>query len=581
MDWRPDQCSGQHVEVPAATPEVPPHLAAVWRQADDLRAHGDVPAAIAALEPAAEVASMAYGTDSPAALITLHRLAVLYRLEGDLAAARRVLDEAQAGGELRFGDDDPLMLAIAGELGAVAEELGNRHEARRNWGKVAQYGPDRLGPDHPQVRAAVAYLRDDPAGPVYVPPERPALTGSTSQLPIVAPEPDVPPLAQRPPIPPPPAGSGGHPTPGFPALPAHPAPLPPISPPPFSPPPFSPPAQPGRLHQPDPTRRPDSPGEPDSTRQLGSAGEAGSAGQAGYAFPAGRNQAPSHQAGHDGDPTYPPGLANLAGHSHSGHSHPGQSQPGPSQPGQSHPGQSHPGQGQPGQGHPGQNQPGNTNRVGYANQPPLGGRANRPPGGHANLSPPGGYANQAAPGGYAAQPVEQGVWRVTNPQAGHEPSGEVHAAPRRRRGALLTVLIVLLVAGGLGAGGALWLRRGAGSPGVGPSATASADPGTVTGPAHKPPADVKLRDSGDHATLTWTDPTGGTVPFLISVGRSGQHQLPYATVAAGTTSYPINGLNVNYDYCFVVIAVYSANDLVTSELVCTRRHLSPSATPGG
>jgi Tetratricopeptide repeat len=443
--------------VPAPASDVPPHLASVWRHADELRSQGDVPGAIAVLEPAAEVATMAYGSESPAALITLHRLAVLYRLHGDLASARRVLDEAQAGGELRFGDDDPLMLQIAGELGAVAEELGNRHEARRNWGKVAEFGPDRLGPDHPQVRAALAYLQDDPAGPVYVPPERPALTENTfSQLPVVTPtspaQPPVPPMAPPPQVTPPAVGGGGHPAPGFPTPHLDPFAAPPVS--------SAPPALPAFPPLP-PTPNPP-------------------------------QVAPPHSA--------PPHVAPQVGHFHS------------------------------------------------------------------------------------AQQVEEGVWRVARQEAPHSPSsgGRGDAGePRRRNGGLIvltTILVVLLVAA-VAVAVNLYRHR-ADTPTASPSggASASASPGSATLPTHAPPTDVKLRDNGDHATLTWTDPTAGTVPFLISGGRSGQEQHAYATVPAGTTTYPVNALNVRYDYCFVVIAVYSTTDLVTSDLVCTRRHVSPSAT---
>ncbi len=401
--------------VPA--PDIPPHLAAVWRQADELRAHGDVPAAITALEPAAEVASMAYGADSAATLMTLHRLAVLHRLSGDLAAARRVLDEAQAGGERRLGDDDPLMLMIAGELGAVAEELGNRHEARRNWSKVARYGPAKLGTEHAQVRAAQAYLNDDPAGPVYVPPARPVLgTYAPPELPP-GPQPirpfDPPPdeaYPQLPPVTPAPVGHGGHLTP-----------LP---------------------HQP---------------------------------------------------------------------------------------------------------------------------------------SPPQPFGNQ---------PVEQGVWRVGGaPFPAELPPG---APPRRRsgtgRGLVLALVVVLLL--GAAVTVVVLLTRDRGKPAAAPSATAtataSASPSgsaasggpTLTG--YGAPGDVKLRDNGDHATLTWTDPSGGTVPFIVNGGRSGQQLHSYGTLPAGTTNYPVSGLNVNYDYCFVIVAVYTATDLVTSDLVCTHRHVTPT-----
>jgi hypothetical protein len=156
---------------------------------------------------------------------------------------------------------------------------------------------------------------------------------------------------------------------------------------------------------------------------------------------------------------------------------------------------------------------------------------------------------------------------------------------------LLACLLVLVVAAAVAVGGLLQQRADgrngatgdAGRHSAAPSASLSDGTGNPSGTlmpsGHRPPGNVKVRDNGDHATVTWTDPTGGTVPFLVSGGRAGQQSHVYATVPAGTTSYPVNALNVNYDYCFVVIAIYSTDDLVTSDLVCTRRHLSP--TPGG
>lgn len=193
------------------------------------------------------------------------------------------------------------------------------------------------------------------------------------------------------------------------------------------------------------------------------------------------------------------------------------------------------------------------------------------------------------------QPVEQGVWRVTAPpQPGMPAAGfpSVSAIPASappdsdRGGKLRTVLLAvglaLVVLAAVAVGG-LWQRRSdhgsAQEPAASGSPSHSATSTDAIGPPRRPPGDVKLRDNGDHATVTWTDPTNGGVPFIINGGYPGQQSHTYATVPAGTTSYTVNALNVNLDYCFVVIAVYTVDDLVTSDLVCTRRHLSP--TPGG
>src|SRR5207237_9852260 len=50
-------------------------------------------------------------------------------------------------------------------------------------------------------------------------------------------------------------------------------------------------------------------------------------------------------------------------------------------------------------------------------------------------------------------------------------------------------------------------------PQVGPTVSTSVGSPAPSGSAPAPPRDVRLRDSGDTVTLTWTDPSGGTVPF--------------------------------------------------------------------
>ncbi|MBX6722247.1 MAG: fibronectin type III [Dactylosporangium sp.] len=89
-----------------------------------------------------------------------------------------------------------------------------------------------------------------------------------------------------------------------------------------------------------------------------------------------------------------------------------------------------------------------------------------------------------------------------------------------------------------------------------------------------PPAPTGLRiveDAGGAATLTWIDPSDGEVPFVISAGRRGDALIAISTVPAGETTTTIYGLNVNYDYCFTVAAVWSSEHLSESDRTCTRR----------
>jgi hypothetical protein len=104
--------------------------------------------------------------------------------------------------------------------------------------------------------------------------------------------------------------------------------------------------------------------------------------------------------------------------------------------------------------------------------------------------------------------------------------------------------------------------------------------GTAASPSAAAPAaprDVRLRDNGVSVTLTWTDPTSGSVPFVIAEGRAGGQLRALQPLPAGQTAYTLNGLNPTLDYCFAVVATYSTNAVATSDPVCTdRRHESAS-----
>ncbi|WP_439117065.1 fibronectin type III domain-containing protein [Micromonospora lupini] len=103
-----------------------------------------------------------------------------------------------------------------------------------------------------------------------------------------------------------------------------------------------------------------------------------------------------------------------------------------------------------------------------------------------------------------------------------------------------------------------------------PGATVVATP-SASGP---PPGDLKLRDDLVTITLTWTDPSGGAVPFMVAGGRAGLALGVMATVEPGRTSHTVNGLSSRVDYCFTVLAVYSTDSFATSGQVCTNRERS-------
>jgi hypothetical protein len=87
----------------------------------------------------------------------------------------------------------------------------------------------------------------------------------------------------------------------------------------------------------------------------------------------------------------------------------------------------------------------------------------------------------------------------------------------------------------------------------------------------EPPTDLLVREDGDALLLTWTDPTAGTVPFIVAAGRAGTQLRAMATIEPGATRYLANGLSTEQDYCFTVVAVYSTDKYAASGQVCTTR----------
>jgi hypothetical protein len=90
---------------------------------------------------------------------------------------------------------------------------------------------------------------------------------------------------------------------------------------------------------------------------------------------------------------------------------------------------------------------------------------------------------------------------------------------------------------------------------------------------------VRLRDDGGTVTLTWADPSHGTVPFFVEVGKPGAQLQLYGTLPQGETTYRVVGLNPRLDYCFSVIAVYGTNVVAPSNLVCTQRAGNSGPSP--
>src|SRR5690606_9162986 len=74
---------------------------------------------------------------------------------------------------------------------------------------------------------------------------------------------------------------------------------------------------------------------------------------------------------------------------------------------------------------------------------------------------------------------------------------------------------------------------------------------TPTAPPTSPaPSGLRIvTDDGGTVTLSWSDPSDGDVPFVVSGARDGDALTAIATVPAGETATTIYGLNDNFNYC--------------------------------
>jgi hypothetical protein len=96
----------------------------------------------------------------------------------------------------------------------------------------------------------------------------------------------------------------------------------------------------------------------------------------------------------------------------------------------------------------------------------------------------------------------------------------------------------------------------------------ASDVPTLSGPA---PSDVRMRDYGSSVRLSWVDPANGRASFVVTGGRPGEQLRPMGQVGPTSTSFDLNGLNADLDYCFAVVAVYTTSQFSTSPQLCTSR----------
>jgi hypothetical protein len=158
-----------------------------------------------------------------------------------------------------------------------------------------------------------------------------------------------------------------------------------------------------------------------------------------------------------------------------------------------------------------------------------------------------------------------------------ETAGRSVEEPHRSRTPLIALGVVALAAVVAATVVGLVVLLSPHTPQAGSGSGASAGASIASTAPGAAPTDVQLRDDGGSVTLTWSDPSGGKVPFFVEVGKPGAQLQLYNTLSPGETTYRVVGLNPRLDYCFSVIAVYGTNVVAPSNLVCTSR--TGNATP--
>ncbi|MEU7872000.1 tetratricopeptide repeat protein [Dactylosporangium sp. NPDC049140] len=176
------------------------------------------------------------------------------------------------------------------------------------------------------------------------------------------------------------------------------------------------------------------------------------------------------------------------------------------------------------------------------------------------------------------QPRPAPVWSPSPPPPVPQPAPVDEERGRRSPMIAIVIIAVIAVLGGAVAAAVAFVSAGGKDPGPAPTQTVAApEPGPASAPPStaalgdgRAPRELQLRDDKTSVTLTWKDPTKGTVPFIVAGGTEGAVR-ELQGLPAGTTKYTINGLNPKLEYCFTVAAVYGTQDVQLSDLACTKR----------
>ncbi len=85
------------------------------------------------------------------------------------------------------------------------------------------------------------------------------------------------------------------------------------------------------------------------------------------------------------------------------------------------------------------------------------------------------------------------------------------------------------------------------------------------------PTGLSLEDTGHTVLVSWTDNTDPAAAHQVVGGPAGESPGNLADAEPGTERVAVSGLEVGREYCFIVIAVLSVDEIAPSDQVCTER----------
>jgi hypothetical protein len=184
----------------------------------------------------------------------------------------------------------------------------------------------------------------------------------------------------------------------------------------------------------------------------------------------------------------------------------------------------------------------------------------------------------SAPAGAAAEPTAAAPARSARgllvapvrPVPAHRQGSP--AAPRKRSRipiVLLNVVLALVILGGSAALVVAFLTS---------EPRGDRDSDALPSSSAPPAIRLTVDDRAATVNLSWTDPSSGRVPFVVTYGRADGPADRTERVAAGTTTLAVNQLDPAQDYCFTVEVGDPAPGVAPSPTVCTSR-ARPGASP--